>query len=701
MALIGTIRKNGWILIVAMALALGGFILMDVMSNSQRYSAADVNTLGNVNGVEIKRNEFENYEKLIYTKSDASNTYQVRTQVWDYFVQEAVVKQEAEKIGLGVCKDELLELQFGTNISPVVAERFKGEDGQPNRSTLASIKASIEGGQFTDPTNRAYWAVQEKEIIKKRLEDKIVAMATKGLYTPTWQAEMTFKENNERVDFRMVLIPFDRVKEGEAPITDADYEAFLDENPHLYDQTEETRVMAYTEFGVIPTAADSAIGRSALAAMVENFRSAKSDSSFVVVNNGTMDPDYKMKAALPASVADTLLRLPVGSVIGPYLDATEWKIAKIVDRKVIPDSVRARHILIRDPNNPASQSTADSLMALLKSGNQRFDSLAVKNSQDPGSGAKGGDLGWFAVNTMVPEFNEVCFYTGEQGKMYKVATQFGWHIIEITGKKFIKNESGVKAAFVSRRIEPSKSTQQAAKDKAVALIQTAKTVTDLTSLGGQQGFLVQNTPPLKTNDYAIGTIGTGEDARNMVRWAFEPKSKEGAVSPEVFVFRDAQGGYFDSKYVVAGLRSIIPKGKAKIAALKSLPEADTKVKNRKKGEYLKSKIQGNDIAALATQWNARQDTIRGVSFLQSQGGEPRLQGTLFSLTPGQVSQPIVGNNGVYVISPLTEKTQSQAPADLTMFRRQVASTSTVSIRTNLIKSLVKRSEMKDNRAKFF
>ena len=49
MALIGTIRKNGWILIVAMALALGGFILMDVMSNSQRYSAADINTLGNVN----------------------------------------------------------------------------------------------------------------------------------------------------------------------------------------------------------------------------------------------------------------------------------------------------------------------------------------------------------------------------------------------------------------------------------------------------------------------------------------------------------------------------------------------------------------------------------------------------------------------------------------------------------------------------
>ncbi len=60
MALIGTIRKNGWILIVAMALALGGFILMDVISNTQRYSAGDINSLGKVNDQEIKRNEFDN-----------------------------------------------------------------------------------------------------------------------------------------------------------------------------------------------------------------------------------------------------------------------------------------------------------------------------------------------------------------------------------------------------------------------------------------------------------------------------------------------------------------------------------------------------------------------------------------------------------------------------------------------------------------
>jgi hypothetical protein len=78
MALIGTIRKNGWILIATMVLALGGFILMDIVSNTQRYGAGDVNSLGNVNGKEIKRSEFDNYEKLVYTNAQG-NSYQIRT----------------------------------------------------------------------------------------------------------------------------------------------------------------------------------------------------------------------------------------------------------------------------------------------------------------------------------------------------------------------------------------------------------------------------------------------------------------------------------------------------------------------------------------------------------------------------------------------------------------------------------------------
>jgi hypothetical protein len=71
------------------------------------------------------------------------------------------------------------------------------------------------------------------------------------------------------------------------------------------------------------------------------------------------------------------------------------------------------------------------------------------------------------------------------------------------------------------------------------------------------------------------------------------------------------------------------------------------------------------------------------------------------LATGQISTPIIGNSGVYLVSPLTEKSQTQIPTDLTMFRRQVSSSAVVGVRTNLIKSLIKNAASEDNRARFF
>ncbi|MDX1911552.1 MAG: peptidylprolyl isomerase [Saprospiraceae bacterium] len=700
MALIGTIRKNGWILIVAMALALGGFILMDVVSNSQRYSAADVNLLGKVAGAEIKRSEFETYQQLVYS-DPKSNTYQVRNQAWTYFTEKAVIEQEAEALGLGVSKDELLDLQFGVNISPIITERFQNPDGQPNRAMLAGIKNAIETGQFSDPKNRAYWAVQEKEVVKARLQEKFVNAIGKGMYTPSWQAEMVFKENNERRDFRMVRIGYDKVKDEEAQVADSDYEALLSEYPHLYDQAEESRVVSYVTFDVVPTSADTAAVQAVSAKILADFRAAKEDSTFVIANEGFINNSYIPKDNFPAKIRDSVMTVPLGTILGPVLDKGEWRVIKVLDRKTLPDSVNARHILLRDAT-PENGAKADSLITLIKSGKARFDSLAMQVSADGGSARKGGDLGWFTNGAMVPEFNEVCFITGEQGKLYKVSSQFGWHIIEILGKKFIKNEASVKAAIINRRVEPSKPTQQAAKDKAVALIQQAKTIADLETLAGQQNIPFLSTPPLKINDYSAGALGVDEDAREIIRWAYGEDVKVGSVGGEVFAFGDPQGGYFDNKYVVAALKSIVPKGKTTVSLMKSLPEAQQRVKNLKKASILTSRLQNaGDISALAAQWTeGRVDTIRMGSFMQS-SGEPRVAGVVFSLETGKVSEPIVGNNGIYVVQPLTDKTQQQMPADMTMFRRQVTSQSFNSVRTNMMKTLLQLYGVEDHRDRFW
>ncbi len=698
MALIGTIRKNGWILIVAMALALGGFILMDIVKNTSNYAAGDVNTLGKVNGAVIKRSEFDTYQALIYSKQE--NSYQARQQSWEYFVENAMIRQEAEKLGLGVDREELRDLEFGDNLSPIIAQRYKGETG-PDRSYLNNVKNAIDNNtQSLQAEFIASWAEQEKEIVKQRLEDKIIAMVTKGLYTPKWQAEMVFRESNQRLDFRYVRIPYDKVKDEDAVVTDADYEAFLKENPHQYDQPEETRVVNYVSFDVIPTQTDSSFAHDAVAKLVEGLRTTQNDSVFVVSNDGVYDGGYKIKAELPAVMADTLMKLPIGTTVGPYLDGNMWSIAKILDRKQIPDSVKVSHIAVQASAD--NERRIDSLLTVLNSGKARFDSLAAKFSQDTKSASQGGDLGWVARTAQGNELANLIFYKAEQGKYYKLKNSQVIQLVTVTGKKFTSNFSGVKAVFLSKRIEPSKNTQLTTKDKAVALVQQAKNLEDFNTQVEQLGLQALTSSPLKANDYSVGVLPGGDDARDVVRWAFDAKTKINSVSQQVFVFRDPAGGYFDSKYVVAALKTISPKGPATVAMLKATPEAEQKVKNRKKAEVITSKMLQNagDLAGIASTWEVKVDTARGTSMAQG-GSEPRVVGTAFSLAKDEVSAPITGNSGVYILSPLTDKVDIQLPADLTMFRRQASSSAASMIRVNLMSSMKKASKIDDFRNRFY
>ncbi|MBC7918225.1 MAG: peptidylprolyl isomerase [Rhodoferax sp.] len=86
---------------------------------------------------------------------------------------------------------------------------------------------------------------------------------------------------------------------------------------------------------------------------------------------------------------------------------------------------KARHILVE------KEDLAKSLIAQIKKG-AKFDDLAKKNSKDPGSGAKGGDLDWANPNSYVKEFSEALVALGK-GKMTDtpVKTQFGYHIIRV------------------------------------------------------------------------------------------------------------------------------------------------------------------------------------------------------------------------------------------------------------------------------
>jgi peptidyl-prolyl cis-trans isomerase C len=107
-------------------------------------------------------------------------------------------------------------------------------------------------------------------------------------------------------------------------------------------------------------------------------------------------------------------------------------IEAMILRHTTGEQAHARHILLSTENisdTAALRSEAEALLEQLEGGAD-FAALAAENSDDPGSAANGGDLGWALRGSYVPEFDEAVF-TMQPGEFRLVETQFGFHIIEV------------------------------------------------------------------------------------------------------------------------------------------------------------------------------------------------------------------------------------------------------------------------------
>lgn len=98
-----------------------------------------------------------------------------------------------------------------------------------------------------------------------------------------------------------------------------------------------------------------------------------------------------------------------------------------------PEERRASHILIK--TGPEAKAKAEALLAKLQADPSQFEALARASSDDPGSAAQGGDLGFFAQGMMVKPFADAAFEMKESEIRGPVETEFGQHIIRVTGIK--------------------------------------------------------------------------------------------------------------------------------------------------------------------------------------------------------------------------------------------------------------------------
>jgi peptidyl-prolyl cis-trans isomerase D len=693
MALIQKIREKSALVLIMMVLAIASFIAMLITQDSNR-NWSDINsssTIAKVAGESLDIRELESTAQTMY--GNQGGDLNVRNYLFNQFVESTLVGKEAEALGIGVCQEELLELEFGAQPSQIIASN---PSLAQNPAQLQDIKKAIKAN--TMPLQgKMYWAEIEKQVVADRLQNKLSNLMSKAIYTPTWLVEDGYKELTEPVDFEYVRVPFDRVDEKDAPVTDADYASYLKENQARYKNEEETRSIDYVSFDVIPSAADSAELLAIILDLKGKFKTAEKDSAFAVSHGGEVSPSFVGKEGVGKAVQDSLFTAPIGTIIGPYIENKVLMLTKLMERKISPDSVRSRHILLKGAD---AMQVADSIKNLLTANPALWDGLNAQYNTDKVAQMSGGDLQYQGQGAFVAEFNDLIFYKAEQGKFYTVPSQFGVHVVQVTGIKQGKGSTRIRIASVREPIIPSQKTDRNVSQAADELLLSSKNLEDLKKNATAKGLTLQNSSAFRINDMALGNLNAADGIRPLIRWAFD--ASIGERGKNTYALRE-QGASYNSKYVVAALNKIVSKGIPSVDAIKD--QIAPLVKNRKKGEVLVSKITTSDLNAIATQFNTRVDSAKGVTynatFVPNLGSEPRLLGSVFTTDVNQVTKPIIGESAVYVARVSSKTTLQNSPVDKSVLRQQLLAGMKGQARGFLSKGLRKNVTIADNRAKFF
>ncbi len=708
MALIGKIRNNPLLVLLFIGGGILLFVLSDIMNsgNSGPIGPAEA-MMARVGEVEIERNDFERTLAVAGTNNDA---YQSRDNLWRYYLTESLLRNETERIGLEVSRPELEELTYGPRFSPVIRQTYGDrQTGQVNAQLLNGVRTRIQENSINDgieagelpPNFVDIWKYQNRQVSTQRLQEKLSALVSKAMYAPSWLAQdyADAMTGNRRV--AVVRVPFDELDNDQVEVSDAELQSYIDNNRSRFDNLEETRQIAYVSFDVNATDADSTGVRSLLQDLASEWRDTPSrdDSLFALTANGSYTGTYLTEDQLAPSIAQVVMNeVEPGQVYGPFTEGSIMALVKLIDRREMADSVTLRRI-VRNATIPTQFTEAnqliDSLQTVLQQEPGKFTQLATEFNRDPRSIATDGVLRNVTPGQLETAVNQLAFISGETGRFYKVRTATGVQLVEIVSRSS-STSPRAKVAYATEPMVPSKDTEDAARVKAEEFLTGKRSLEELKTAAQAEGYTVGITEPLGVGAFNIPALGSGQDVRDMICWAFG--ADEGDVSGFVYTFTDPDF-FFENKYVVVGLDNVLPKGVAPVAAVRET--LTPLVRNELKGKQLAESLQGVDLAAAASQYDVPVDTLNAVNFTQTTlaqgiGAEPKVIAAAASTATNQVSAPIVGQNGVYLIMPL-----SDAPAgnsgNLPGARQAINANSRNRVSQQLLAGLRADTEVEDQR----
>ena len=664
MAAIGSIRKHGILLMCIIGIALLAFVMGDITKLSGLFS--DKNTMVKINGKKLDEEYRIRLEqnsalwKIFYDKSslDETENYQVHDMTWNQLLEQTIMEEQLESLGLSFTKEILEDIsadmvaslqtpqpnQLLQRLAMFVSQNYGVEDPIGLFSNIEEYKNNNQAREFYG----AYKAIERFTVIDKQRE-RYMALAQNAINFSDEAVKYFTSNNTSLLAQTITLYPTaEQFAEIQATVTNKEIKDWFNKHKDNFKIKDNFRDIDIAVFPIQPSPEDLAAIQDTAASRAARLKTTTSLEEFnISMSKGQLDSIYFKRSDIQIdTLAKLLFDRPIGSFIEPFeYENVVWYYGKTYGAAKRPDSVNVAFLVVdfksdRNPNSnrtkEEAKTTADSLRKVLQNGANIFSLIP-----DYLGGRKATDTTmWVSEHGTIQHLYD--------SMLHKNIFMQDASAAYVLYKVLERTKPVEKRQFViyTEEIKPSDATIKGIRSQAMQLQAESNSAEELVTNAAQQGIQVIQGKDVTS---MMASVSQLQNAREIVSWAFHPNTKKDAVS-DIYNINNS------SFFAVAAIRDMKNKGDAKLEDVRTAIE--TELVAKKKLQLIKDEINtqlrdGSSLQQIAEKYQVSFSDSVTLSF----GGEPYMNRGIENVSVGKIfamevntPQAVTGNNNLYVVS---------------------------------------------------